>query len=100
MKAYEILANPESWTKGSYARNAEGKTCNPKEGVSFCVVGALFKKWEDKDDPIDTPLFLRDQCRLREYLQKNDLTKDSVSYWNDTKATHEDVIRILKELDI
>ena len=34
------LSDPTHWTKGCYARDAEGEPVNVREGVCHCLVGA------------------------------------------------------------
>lgn len=103
-KAYEILANPENWTKGTYARDAKGDLADAGLGltaVSFCVMGAIYRKW----GAFVSPDVLGDAMALEAHLrqkgiQGTDEHPGTVTYWNDTLATHADIIATLKELDI
>jgi hypothetical protein len=44
-QARELLSDEERWTRGSYARDAEGKVCgwNEPEATCFCAEGAIFR---------------------------------------------------------
>lgn len=43
--ARELIADPNHWTKGSFARDASGQTCSPTSefAVCWCASGALRK---------------------------------------------------------
>ena len=45
MKAYELIQNPENWTKGGFARNKLNVFVNERspEACSFCAAGAIYK---------------------------------------------------------
>lgn len=103
-KAYEILAKPENWTKGTYARDAKGDLADAAFGpaaVSFCVQGAIFRKWGG----FISPDILKDCMALETHLKDKGIkpTDDHpgiVTYWNDRVAIHADIVSTLKELDI
>lgn len=39
---FAVLSSPDKWTKGTYARDADGHAwCEDDEAVCFCVSGAL-----------------------------------------------------------
>ena len=57
--ARDLIAKPENWTKGAFARSAKGNRVRAayKGAVCFCSIGALMKvKGEDYTDAIN---FLR-----------------------------------------
>jgi hypothetical protein len=73
------------------ARKVTGHPVPPEsnEAVCFCVMGALARCY-----PVYTKRFVLEEV-IRERVEK------AISEWNDSNSTtHEDVIRILKELDI
>ena len=41
--ARNLIDDPERWTQGSLARNAEGETCQYSNGHSFCLLGAIYR---------------------------------------------------------
>ena len=45
VRAHELIALPEHWTKGTYARNSSGMSVFPKaaDAVCFCATGALLR---------------------------------------------------------
>ena len=95
MKAYEVLEQHD-WTQGSFARNIRGR-CVPVDdetACSFCTSGAIDKAYSD----YHTNYQLR--FKLEEYLYaKTD--NFSIADWNDDPTrTKEEVISVLKELDI
>ena len=87
---YELLATPDRWTKGYWARTENGAETSPRDpnAVCWCLSGAVTKCYED--DRI-SEIWLR----LRSKLGKNPVT-----FNDDPATTHEDVLRVLKELDI
>lgn len=95
MKAYEVLEQHD-WTQGWFARNIRGR-CVPVEdetACSFCTIGAIDKAYSD----CETNYKLR--YKLEEYLHAK-TGSYSISSWNDNHArTKEEVVSLLKELDI
>jgi hypothetical protein len=93
MKVYQLLGNAKSWVKGYFGRNEEGDCVNPHsyQAVCWCVVGAIRKCYLD---PYNSVL-----VKLAEHLKQQGW--ESIPEWNDSETTkHEDVIKVLKELDI
>jgi hypothetical protein len=88
MKAYELLAKPDKWTTGASARDGAGNevaTIHP-DACAFCTIGALAKCYKDFDYSDKTR---RLRTRVGPVLHR----------WNDN-STYEEVIAVLKELDI
>lgn len=44
-KAREVIANPEHWTRGAYAKDVNGNEVNfaGKTACKFCAAGAIFR---------------------------------------------------------
>lgn len=88
MKAYELLANPDSWIKNSFAKDKNGKRTTPSNpsAVKWCIVGAVSK------------------CYGPEYLSiihKLNSKQPNPIKWNDRRKTdYAMVIALLKKLDI
>lgn len=47
-----LLAEPEAWTQGSYARNAAGRRCGPlgETACAWCLSGAMVRSLGDGSD--------------------------------------------------
>jgi len=94
MKAYQLLKNPKKWTQGTFAKNKKGEVVNlkDKQAYSFCVLGAIqtcYSNWKEKDDIL----------KLLRYHIKG--LYFEVAEWNDhEKTTHEQLLKVLKELNI
>lgn len=88
MKVYELLADPASWTKGEFARNANGYPVlsRSNEACCWCLAGAVNVCYENN-------LEIRDMLKTR--------LGTYISIWNDApERTHADVINLCRELDI
>lgn len=88
MKAYELLADPESWIKGTVAKNKNNEPVKPLSqlAVKWCLIGAVYKCYPNNKFSMLTKLSNRIY---------------DVSVWNDHPHTdHSMVISLLKELDI
>lgn len=105
MKAYELLTDPENWTQGVYVKPKKGPkpessiSPKPEEGNPetdcFCLLGAIRYCYPDQNGPtrrqainlvFDT---LYERCNI------------AATHWNDDpNRTHEEVVALLKELDV
>lgn len=97
MKLHELLDKPEKWTKGSYARNANGTPVASRslEASCWCVQGGWMKLADLKN--LGAPV---GRSKLLRHLQVNVPTSGgSISHWNDA-STYEEVFSTLKSLDI
>ncbi len=89
MKAYELLATPDKWTKGAFARDRFGEVveANSPDAVCFCIHGAMGRCYRGYSEQLD-------QLRAK-------LDVAVVMDWHDApERTHEEVLAVLKELDI
>jgi len=89
MKAYELLADPANWTKGSYALDAEGHhvTTDDPSAVCFCTVGAIFRCYGHNDN--------------NAYAKVQEACGGNIAAWNDRPyRTHAEVIDLLRQLDV
>jgi hypothetical protein len=94
--AKELIKDPESWTKGEYARNAAGVKVsdNHPNACQWCTVGALWKasgflRGYSAVDPQKSSL-VNDACEL--LLQAIGRKRD-LSPWNDLpQTTHDDIM--------
>jgi hypothetical protein len=91
MKVYELLDKPEKWTKRAYARDVRGNSCSIHKGECWCLMGALDYCYPSADDYENAYIKIRD--RLQDYF--------SLPAFNDNESTtYEDVISLVRELDI
>jgi len=49
MKAYEIFEKPDTWTRGTFARDAHGNLVEPEDrhACQFCLMGAIWKVYPE-----------------------------------------------------
>jgi hypothetical protein len=98
MKAHELIADPEHWTRHAYARNSDGLPTDPEapDAVCWCALGAIhrcygYRPYDDDFRGIMT----------RYYQAVEDAYGDkSVVNVNDRADGHPKVLAILKQLDI
>lgn len=83
LKAMDIIATPDRWTKGSYARDSVGGNISTfsKDAVCFCSIGALSKTGEFSGS------------KAGSYLTQALPPKKTIVSFNDArKTTHADVM--------
>lgn len=97
----ELFADPSRWTKDAYARDAKGNECNNDESASsWCVLGGFWKVYGNGHER------RQKVNKLRDYLQDKYTTHPAqwndfhAAQWNDFHVTHEELLRVCKELDI
>lgn len=95
MKAHELLATPDKWTKGTYAKTATGKAVPAKDpnAVCWCIYGALIKCYRDDEDR-----YVEAANKIQDVLLLRYNNPDIVPF-ND-RRTHEEVLAVLKEADV
>lgn len=88
----ELLRDPAHWTKGSFARNAEGTNVGVRapEAVSWCMLGAI-----DHCTPMSTHLGHLVELEVSKVLGDK-WYGDLVRFNDDPRRTHGGVIRVLK----
>lgn len=93
MKAYELLDSPEKWIQNLAACAADGTSCDSDEPVAarWCLFGAINRCYQAEA----LVEYNERWTRLRDRLGCGPIT------WNDTPGrTYDEVITVLKELDI
>ncbi len=93
MKAYELLSDESRWARKNYAYEVEGGSCDPRSSnaCAWCVLGAIERCYYD--DGI-TKTYLDVMSKLGNRV-------GNIPCWNDAKGrTYEEVLAVLKELDI
>jgi hypothetical protein len=96
MKAHELLNDATKWTQGAFARNVEGKLCNPEDAAAtcFCIAGAVRRCYQDWVE------YSIKQERIHDAVEKISGGLSPMG-WNDYNGTtFEDVRNLLIELDI
>lgn len=95
MKGYELLDNPNKWTKWAFRRDVYGNDADHLEGpaVRWCAYGAMMECYPDAEKrgaaiaAVEKMLFLK-------------VGLCSLIFWNDRYATFEDVRALFKEADV
>lgn len=90
MKAYELLSSPEKWTKGVSVRdkNDNQVSIDDPDACKFCIYGAIRTCYGKEHD------------KLKKVMDKLKYSStDELFKWNDS-STYEEVVSVLKELDI
>ena len=98
MKAYELISEPSRWTQKTLARNINGGATNPRgyDACSFCLVGAIERCY---NVPIKQMLEILQQVKSELKIQAPSF--EFIGQWNDhPDRTHEEVVGLLKKLDI
>lgn len=91
MKAWELLSKPGAWTQKVCARDEFGTRvgATSDSACSWCIIGAILR------------LYPYEVGDLREKLYGVLPKGFSIAQWNDTpERTQEEVVAVLKELDI
>jgi hypothetical protein len=95
-RAWKLIESV-GWCQGKYRKDASGKLCSePEAACSFCILGALIAVYGEGE-----------KYRLKMYnirnrlIEKTDRVLIGIAEWNDDKKrTKEEVVAVLKELDI
>jgi hypothetical protein len=98
MKAWELLSSRHRWTKRAFARleNGDETESTDPDAVCWCVGGAIERIYPDVCE-IRVKIYIK----LNQYLRKEFKYDGGPINWNDIPTTtHEEVVRVLKELDI
>lgn len=106
MKIRELYTDESRWTKGELARDSNGfyiplwkipKGTFP-EGVSFCLIGALAKCYQDFENRMDA------KNKIREAIgdvDSNKSVRPSIINYNDAEErTFEEIKALVERLDI
>ena len=94
MTLQELFADPQNWTKRSYARDQTKKKClsHSQEAVSWCVLGGIRKCYVDPAEHIEVI------GRILKLLKGRYLF---ITEWNDDPATTiQEVQAVLKEANV
>lgn len=93
MKAYELLDSPEKWTQKIWAKDSLGDPCmwNQPSACCWCLHGAVSRCYQH-----DWPL-----CEIMLDTLVGKIPGKDLWGWNDApERTYEEVVGLLRELDI
>lgn len=97
MKAWQLLDSPEKWTKGENARDGKGRVIEPtaQDACCWCINGILMRMY-----PTDMGSKTENaRCEAWDKLERR--IGGNVIHWQDApERTHQEVLAVLKELDI
>ena len=89
MKAYELLADAKNWTRGTSARDAQGNETGAlsEDATCWCIYGAI------------TKCYINEGTHIPLKAVTMNVPESLVSMFNDSH-THEEVVALLKSLDV
>ena len=96
MKAYEVIDTPEKWCQNSVAKDRHGlaASANDSNAVSFCIYGALHRAYVGVDGA-------GNEYHPHAERIRKEIAPLTISQFNDNpRRKHEEVISLLKRLDI
>lgn len=103
-KARELISKPEAWTKGSFARDAEGRTVrdiNDDRATCWCLLGAVSKSTRDlsmgNQEYRDARFCLRCAVGARCGLGDADSPLTTASFNDDPHTTHADILAVFDD---
>ena len=93
MKPSELIADPERWTRGWYAKTATGQDVNACDGAAcrWCAIGALRRCIPD---PIARWKVLESACEAARRIYQ----VQHLDQLNDGPDGHAKVLRVLREI--
>jgi hypothetical protein len=87
------IAEPERWTKGAYARDADGRrlsSSNHPSATCWCLLGALEAIDSYARERLDAAYIIEDIL--------DDISSASIALWNDDpRRTHSEVLSLLDD---
>lgn len=94
MTIEELLCHPKRWCKGCAAFNSKGKECDPcaDEAVMWSLDGAIKRCYENH-------YYEKNSDDVYKRVSNHPKVMQFVSWWND-KSTYQEVMEIVKELQI
>ncbi len=90
MKAWELLSKPGAWTQGFFARDSSGsiRFSREPEACCWCALGGINQCY-------------REWSQMEKAIEKLEARVGNAAEWNDYPLrTQEEVVAVLKELDI
>lgn len=98
MKAWELLSDKSKWTKRAFARGGNGEVVDARseEATCWCTLGAIQRCYLA---PGRARIKWMEMAQHLEQAPPIQRFGGIVADWNDA-ATYEEVVALLKELDI
>lgn len=104
-KARKLISKPEAWTKGSFARDAEGRICNSDRSpfaCSWCALGAINYSTNSFTMAFDAFRLARSLlCKaVRARVTHDDSdnpTTNPASYNDSPSTTHADILAVFDD---
>lgn len=101
VKARELIAKPENWTRRTYARSAQGCAVewNSKHACAFCTLGALKRTIRDMRLPTERrDSFFKTACMFLEKTLHERGLSVSISGFNDVSHTkHRNILKLFDD---
>lgn len=100
IKTLSLIEAPESWTRGTYARAADGQSIDrySPDAVCFCLQGAYNRAVRETVNPAGGPFSAREMVlnqRIKDALRMQAGMVDLTLYNDAPGTTHQDVIKCL-----
>jgi hypothetical protein len=98
MKAWELLSDKSKWTKSTFARDSKGESVQAwgEDAVCWCTLGAIQRCYRQSREGLSKA---REVAGRLEQAASVQHFGGIIAHWNDA-ATYEEVVALLKELDI
>ena len=98
MKAWELLSDKSKWTKRAFARGGNGEAVDARseEATCWCTLGAIQRCYLPLAEALEKGMEVAWRLEQTPPIQR---FGGIVADWNDA-ATYEEVVALLKELDI
>jgi len=99
MKVYELLDTPDKWTQHVSARNALDRAvfADSPDACKWCLTGAAIVCYPDYSERDLVYAKLREAIKLHVGV----FSYIPITLWNDSPVrTYEDVLALVKELDV
>ena len=94
MKAHQLLSDRSKWTRGAFAKNERGETCDADslDAASWCLLGALRRCYEPRD-------VYRNHSRVSDIVTRRYGSNVGLMSFNDEYG-YDAVMHVLREADV
>ena len=94
MTVQELLCDPRRWCRGCAAFDSKGKACDPlsDEAIQWSLDGAIIRCYENT-------YYEKNSDDIYKRVANHPSVMSFVSWWND-RSTYEEIVSLIKELDI
>lgn len=100
MKMHELLDSPEKWTQKAMARDKDGfsKFEWSEDAVCWCMAGACMRCYPSRDEACS--VWRRLNRHVTSDVSPWPAYEDATAWNDDPERKYEDVVAVLKELDV